>query len=337
LQRLIDRTYDRRTFEAVARVRAFTDRLGLELPMPGELRDVLASVLRDPDLDLAFALPDGRLVDSRGTPREVPADSEQLVVTSLPGRSGVCGYVVHRRLADADAHLFGDVMQAASTSLEHARLQAELCVQLAAVEASRARVVEAADAERRRVERDLHDGAQQQLVALALSLRSEQRRLGRTLGSEALQLIDGTVNGLRDAVDELRALAHGLVPAALASEGLGPALVELVARQAGVVILLEIPAHRHLPMTEATAWFVACEGLTNAAKHAVGADMTLAARCCEELLTVSVSDTGPGGAALDAGSGLRGLSDRVAACGGTLRLASTPGRGTVLTATIPCE
>ncbi|PZS30868.1 MAG: hypothetical protein DLM58_12870 [Pseudonocardiales bacterium] len=141
---------------------------------------------------------------------------------------------------------------------------------------------------------------------------------------------------MQEAVDELRTLAQGLVPAALASEGLGSALLELVGRQQGSAMLLAVPAHRHPPITEATAWFVACEGLTNAAKHAVGAQTTVSSHCEAGSLTLAVSDAGPGGAALDSGAGLRGLSDRVAACGGTLRLDSPLGRGTVLTVELPC-
>ncbi len=335
LQRVIDRRFDRRAYDAVAQVHAFADRLGSDPPDPGELCSLLGEVLGDPELDLRFSLPDGQLVDACGAPGPLP-DGDHRVATQWPGRSGVTGVVLHRPTAEADARLFADVLRAASSSFEHARLQAELRVQLAAVEASRTRVVVAADAERRRVERNIHDGAQQRLVALALSLRADQRRLGPSLGPDALHVIDGTVTQLQEAVAELRALAQGLVPAALASEGLGPALLELATHQAGLVRLLEVPDHRHPPSTEATAWFVACEGLANAAKHAVGAEITLACRCHDDSLAVVVSDTGPGGAEMDRGSGLRGLADRVAASGGRLHLDSPPGSGTVLMVSLPC-
>jgi signal transduction histidine kinase len=335
VQTTIDRWFDRRRFDAVARVRSYTDRLGTAPAAPGELRTVLAEALRDPALSLAFTLADGGTVDAAGAPTVVVADGVR-TVRRLASGGGELGLLVHRPMAAYEAGLLDAVLAAATLPLEHARLQAELRTHLAAVEASRTRIVEAADTERRRIERNLHDGAQQRLVALAVRLRSEQRRLGPALDPAMVPLLDLTVGELQDAVADLRALAHGLLPAALASEGLGPALRELVDRQPAGVHLLDIPAHRHRSALEATGWFIVAEGLANAAKHAPEATVTVSARCQGTSLTVAVTDRGPGGAAIDAGTGLRGLADRVDACGGRLTLISPPGGGTDLRAVLPC-
>jgi signal transduction histidine kinase len=336
VQRLIDRRFDRRAYDAVAQVQEFTSRQGSEPTTPEELKFLLSTVLRDPDLDVAFRVGGGAVVDTGAAATVLPATTAQLMITPPTILGEGHSYVVHRRPNDSERHLFNKVLGAAANSLEHAHLQAELGVQLAAVEASRTRIVTAADDERRRVERDLHDGAQQRLVALAMQLRSEQRRLGADLDPEVDSVFDAAVTQLQAAVEDLRALAQGLVPASLASEGLGPALGELVSRHSGAVRLVRIPDHRHQLTTEATAWFVACEGLTNAAKHAPAAEVTVDATCSTAELTVSITDAGPGGAALDAGSGLRGLCDRVLAIGGTLTIDSIPGQGTTLRAVLPC-
>ncbi|MGF7235137.1 MAG: sensor histidine kinase [Frankia sp.] len=336
VQTRIDRWFDRRAFDAVARVRAFAHRLGTAQPAPGELREVLADALHDPSLSLLFTLADGRIVDPAGALTTAPPADRGRVVHRLSGGGGDLGWLEHRPMPTHEAHLLGAVLAAAALPLEYARLQAELRVHLAAVEASRARIVEAADGERRRIERNLHDGAQQRLVALAVQLRTEQRRLGPTLDPRIPPVLDLAVSELRDAVAELRALAQGLLPAALASEGLGPALRELVDRQHAGARLLEVPDHRHGPALEATGWFVAAEGLANAAKHAPGAAVTVTATCRGTTFTIVIADLGPGGATIGTGSGLRGLADRVDTRGGRLTVRSPPGGGTDLRAELPC-
>jgi signal transduction histidine kinase len=202
------------------------------------------------------------------------------------------------------------------------------------VEQSRRRIVEAADAERRRVERDLHDGAQQRLVALGMRLRSEQRRHTALLGPQADQIIDLGVAEIRGSVEDLRALAAGLLPGALVSEGLGPALGELIARQPDPVQCVQRLDHRHAPEIEATAWFVAAEALANSLKHASGSCVSIEASCDGHRLQITVRDDGPGGA--DDGPGLTGLNDRVLACSGSLDIDSPLGAGTRITAVLPC-
>jgi signal transduction histidine kinase len=299
------------------------------------LETLLADVLRDPDLALCFVTSTGTVIDGAGAGVALPQEDDERAVTQIGDDAGPIGFIGHRRSLYDDGSLLADVLRAARSSFEYARLQAELRVQLVAIQRSRARLVEATDAERRRIERDLHDGAQQRLVALALRVRTEQRRHAVAPGTAVDCLLSATVDELQAAVAELRSLTQGMLPAALASGGAAPALRELVARYDGRVRLVAVPDHRHVAMTEATVWFVASEGLTNATKHAPDASVTLGADCRDGVLHVTVCDDGPGGATLS-GSGLRGLADRVDACGGQLTLRSARDGGTELTAVLPC-
>jgi signal transduction histidine kinase len=199
--------------------------------------------------------------------------------------------------------------------------------------ASRARIVEAGDAERRRLERDLHDGAQARLVALALLLRSARRRAGDDAG--VVELLDQAQQELQTSLEELRELARGIHPAVLTDRGLEPALAALTSR-APLPVKLEVEAEDRLPgPVESAAYFVVSEALTNVAKYAQATQATVAVRRANGSVTVEVSDDGVGGADASGGSGLRGLADRLAALDGTLRLESPAGRGTRLHAEIP--
>jgi len=335
LQLAADRRFDRRAFDAEARVRAFADRLGHDPLEQVELPTLLADVLRDPDLVLCFTTASGGFIDASGATVLPPIERDDRAVSMLGSESEPIGVLGHRRSLHHEGRLLADVLRAGRSSLEYARLQAELRVQLVAVQRSRVRLVEATDAERRRIERDLHDGAQQRLVALALRLRTEQHRHAVEPGTGLDALLSTSVEELLAAVAELRSMTQGMLPPVLSSGGAGPALRELVGRYDGRVGLVAVPDHRHSALVEATAWFVASEGLTNTTKHAAGANVSLRAHCEEGLLRVVISDDGPGGATL-AGSGLRGLSDRVEACSGRLHLSSPPGRGTELIAELPC-
>jgi signal transduction histidine kinase len=251
--------------------------------------------------------------------------------------------LLHAPPTTAAAALVRSVVQTGALAIEIARLRVELRRQLAEVEASRARIVVATHEERRRIERDLHDGAQQRLVSIGLALRHAQHQLGVAgaaapatgVADKVSRTLDGAVAQVATTIDELRELAHGLPPAQL-DEGLGPAFHEL-ARQAMVPVHVEAPADRFDRRVEAAAYFVGCEGLTNAVKHARARRITLSAQAHAGSLVVLVSDDGVGGARLDRGSGLRGLADRVAALGGTLRIDSDAGGGTVLTARLPYD
>lgn len=200
---------------------------------------------------------------------------------------------------------------------------------------SRARIVEATDSERRRLERDLHDGAQQRLVALSLALRMARSRLHSDGDAAAGAGLDEAVRELKTALVELRELARGIHPAILTEAGLGPAIDSLAARSTVAASVLALPDRRLSPAVEATAYFVVSEALANIAKYASATSATVAAECPADVLRVVIEDDGVGGADPDGGSGLRGLADRVAAIGGSLSIVSPIGGGTRVIAEIP--
>ena len=230
--------------------------------------------------------------------------------------------------------LLDGVLSAAALSIEMARLRVEVRIQLAEVEASRTRIVEAGYEERRRLERDLHDGAQQRLVSLGVQLR----RLQFTLPSEAKILspaLDQIVDEVGAAIGDLRQIAAGVRPARL-DDGLAAALRDL-ARTSPIPIEVDAPSDRVTASVEAAAYFVACEAITNAVKHGSASKVAVRAVRDDGTLRVSVSDDGVGGATVRRGSGLAGLRDRVAAHGGTFHIASPRGGGTTVEVAIPCE
>ena len=219
---------------------------------------------------------------------------------------------------------------------ERQRYEDSLQASLSELRASRARIVEAADAERRRVERDLHDGAQQRLVSLAMVLRLAQRRLPDDAGAELRETLHAASAELRLALEELRDLARGLHPAVLSEQGLAAALQTLALRTPLPVRISACPEGRLPSSVEVTAYYVVAEALTNTLRHARAARAEVAV--CEQPggVCVEVADNGVGGACAEGGSGLRGLADRVAAAGGSLSVGSPPGRGTRLTVELPC-
>ena len=293
---------------------------------------VLRDALGDPSLALHFRLEQDRpAVDVRGHRITEPGDDgrERLVFAQ---DGVVLGEVVRDPGTEEQRALLPGLVDAARLAIEMARLRVDLRRHLAEVEASRARLVAVADEERRRIERDLHDGAQQRLVSIGLALRHAQHMLGQQAPA-ASQVLDGAVAEISVAIDELRELARGLRPALL-DAGLGPALRELAGR-APLPVEVSAPAERFTPELETTAYFVACEGLTNTVKHARAARAELRVARADGRLIVTVSDDGVGGAAATTGSGLAGLADRVAARGGQLRVDSPPGAGTTLIAELP--
>jgi signal transduction histidine kinase len=200
---------------------------------------------------------------------------------------------------------------------------------------SRARIVEAADAERRRLERDLHDGAQQRLVTLSLALRSARRDLGDDRAPDVARALDAASDELKAGIEELRELAQGIHPAVLTETGLAGALPGLADRSAIPTVVTSAVDRRFAPSVEAAAYFVASEALANAAKHAAASHASITAELRGGTLVLAVRDDGQGGADPSRGSGLVGLADRVAALGGELRIESAPGAGTTVSATIP--
>jgi signal transduction histidine kinase len=230
--------------------------------------------------------------------------------------------------ADTEACLT-DFAELIGTAIANAHARAELV-------ASRARIVTAADNARRGIERDLHDGAQQRLVTLALQVRTLQMAIPED-PTELQSRIAGIGDGLRTASDELRELAHGVHPAILSRGGLRPALRDL-GRRAPLPVEVHVDVPVRLPEAlEIAAYYTVAEALTNAAKHAQASAVTVTVDTDESSLRISVADDGIGGVNLDSGSGLRGLEDRVAALGGKLRVAGTAGGGTTLGAEMPLE
>ena len=217
---------------------------------------------------------------------------------------------------------------------ENARLQAEIEVQLDEVRASRTRIVAAGDAERKRLERDLHDGAQQRLVSLTLALRLARAKLGDDLDPLAALSLDQASDDARAALFELRQLARGIHPQILTEAGLGPA-IETLANRSPFDVSVEIRADRFSAAIEGAAYFTVSEALANIAKYAKATSATVRAELRDGHLTVEIVDDGVGGADPTLGSGLRGLADRLAAIGGTLEIVSPSGGGTRLVARIP--
>ncbi len=316
-------------------VRSLMARL-TDLPARGDLRDALARALGDPALSLAFWVPEhGRYVDAGGRPVELPADGDAARAVTAVERDGrPIAAIVHDRALLDDAETVRAAGGATALLLENQRLDAELCAHIVELRASRARLVRAGDNERRRLERDLHDGAQSRLVALALNLRLA--RAGFEDDSATAALIDASIDEVRQSLDELRELARGIHPALLSDRGLEPAVRSLAARAAVPVELVGAPGGRLPAAVETAAYFVVSEALTNVAKYAHAGHATVRIERVNGRLVVEVSDDGVGGARPSTGSGLAGLSDRVAALDGALEVVSPPGGGTRLRAQLPC-
>ena len=329
----VDRRFNRARYEAVQRVTRFVDDVRAGRAAPEDIEAVLRSALAVDNLELRFFLPDANgPVNVRGQPVTGHADADAIRCPIT--QDGRTVGVVAAGARDEAGALLPVLVHAGALAIEIARLRLELQRQLEEVEASRARLATAADEERRRLERDLHDGAQQRLVSIGLALRHAQHALRCEAPGDATRTLDGAVAEVAVAIDELRELARGIRPAHLEA-GLGPALREL-ARRAPVRVEIAAANDRFAPDIEAAAYFTAAEGLTNAVKHAHAGSIAVRADRVGDNLVVSVTDDGAGGAEPRDGSGLRGLSDRVTAHGGTLSIVSPPGRGTTLTAEFPC-
>jgi signal transduction histidine kinase len=274
---------------------------------PTQVRNAIARTLGDRSLELAFWLPEQRrFVDATGEERLVQPIAGR-AVTKVDHAGTTVAALVHDPSLLEDPGLVEAVGAAAGLALENSRLHAELRAQLAEVRASRARLVEAADAERRRLERDLHDGAQQRLLAIRLALQLARTRLAH--GTDAVEeLLREADTELVGALEELRALARGIHPALLTDDGLAAALGAL-ARRAPLPVELSAFTERLPAAIEATAYFVAAEALANVVKHAQASRVHIAAERAGDVLTIDVTDDGIGGAD-ELGAGLRGLRDR---------------------------
>jgi signal transduction histidine kinase len=299
------------------------------------VRDALAEALGDPSLELAYWLPERRQwVDAAGGPFALPAPESGRACTPVEHAGERVAMLVHAASAAEDRELVRAVGAAAALALENERLDADLRASVQELRASRVRIVESGDAARRRIERDLHDGAQQQLVTLALTLRTARSRLERD-PKEAGALIDAASAELDAAIRELRELARGIHPAVLSDRGLGAALEALAQRTPLPVELEGVPQERLPPGVEAAAYFVVAEALTNVVRYARASHARVAVVRDGGRIVVAVVDDGVGGADPAAGTGLRGLADRVAVLDGRLEVESAPGHGTTVRAVIP--
>jgi signal transduction histidine kinase len=333
VQDMVDRRFNRARFGALQQVNLFLEDLRAGRAIPEEVERVLRDALAVEDLQVRLLSPDGGIaIDLSGTPvADDPGDGWARWPIRHAGST--LGTLVAPAELVQRGSLVPKLLEAAALAVEIARLRLELRRQLAEVEASRARIVAAADKERRRIERDLHDGAQQRLVSIGLALRHAQHALGPAAEPEVNRTLDDAVAEITIAIDELRELASGLRPAQL-DAGLGRALRDLASR-APLPVHVDAGGQRFPADVETAAYFCACEGLTNAVKHAHATRVRLTARSRDGRLVVSVADDGVGGAVARNSSGLTGLSDRVTAQG-TLTIDSGQGRGTTLVAEFPC-
>jgi signal transduction histidine kinase len=299
------------------------------------LGEVLAEALRDPSLVLAYWLPRfERYVDADGRPIELPADGSKRAATFIDHEGDRVAVLVHDAALSYQPELLEVVCAAADLALEQERLQTELKAHAQELAGSRARVVTAGDTARRRLERDLHDGAQQRLVSLAMALRLAEARI-QDDPEAAGQLVASAREELAQSLDELRELARGIHPAML-DHGLEVAL-ESLAMRSSFPVSVAVDLEGRLPEpVETAAYFVASEALANVGKYAQASTVTIRVSRDNGLAVIEVADDGVGGADDSRGSGLRGLADRVEALGGSLEVSSPVGGGTVLTAEMPC-
>jgi len=304
----------------------------LEHVAPGGVRDALARAIGDATLELALWLPDRTAwVDEQGRAVELPPAPERAVTLVGAGDGAIAAIVHDPDLVDQRA-LIEAAGSVARLALENERLHAELRLQLAELRASRGRLVRAADTERRRLERDLHDGVQQRLLGLGLVLQMLRTRVDGTDG--AGELVAEAECELRHAVRELREFARGIHPAILGDQGLDAA-VHALAQRSPVPVDIDATTERLPPVIETAAYFTIAESLANVAKYARATRAWVTVERVNGRAVVEVGDDGVGGADAS-GSGLSGLSDRVGALEGALSVVSPAGGGTTVTAVFPC-
>lgn len=301
----------------------------------GPVREMLAESLGDSSVAIAYWLPDrDAFVDEAGRPVDLPEPGSGRAWTAVERDGRPVAAIVHDAALDTTPELVNAAAAAAALAIDNERLKADLRARVEELRVSRLRIVEAADEARRRIERDLHDGAQQELLALALELRVLRSRVGE---GEARPLVDGLSQRLDVALGELRELARGIHPAILTQSGL-TAAVGALADRAPVPVEVEVAVDERLPApVEAAAYFVVSEALTNVARYAQASGATVDIGFEDGELVVAVADDGVGGVDLEAGSGLRGLEDRLSAVDGRLAIESPAGGGTRLVARIPSE
>jgi signal transduction histidine kinase len=305
-------------------------------PAPGDLRDALARALRDPSLMLAYWLPDYAVwSDVDGRTVTLPERAEDGRATTFVDRDGEhVAALLHDASLRDEPELLDAVSAAAAIALENARLHADLAARLEELRGSRVRVIEAGQKERQRLERNLHDGAQQRLVALSLELTLLKKSIDGD--PEVGERIDHARDEIAMSLQELRDIARGLHPAVVSGHGLAVALESLAAR-APVPVALHVELEDRLPeRLEVAAYYLVSESIANIGKHAQASSASVDVCRRNGQVVIEIVDDGIGGANTEAGSGLRGLADRVEALDGRLRVWTPRGHGTRVRAEIPC-
>lgn len=302
----------------------------------GTVGDAIQAALGDRSLVLLRPAADGRWLTEDGVGVALPSPDERRMVALIGPPERPLAAIVHDRALLDQPELFEGVVRVLRLALENERLESELREQLAAATESRARIVTAAEDERRRVERDLHDGAQQRLIGVMLALQQARGSADAEAVPFGLrEQLDAAVGETAEAIRELRELARGIHPAILEDEGLAAA-VGAMARRAGLPVEVRVTLDGRLPsLVESTAYFTIAEALTNTQRHARASRATVRVAHREGALELEVTDDGQGGADPGAGSGLRGLADRVMALGGSLEVDNAHGQGTRIRARIP--
>jgi signal transduction histidine kinase len=303
---------------------------------PRELEQAMARALGDPSLGLAiWTLAVDAFVSQTGDAVDPGAGDGERVATAIPSAGGQRALLLHDRALADEPVLIDAAVSAAAIVLEQQQLEARLDESVLALRTSQTRIVAAGDSERRRLERNLHDGAQQRFVALALALGGAERRI-RDDPETARRLLIQARGDLREGLEELRELARGIHPAVLSDHGLAVAL-EGLATRAPVPVALDVDLSVRLPEpVEIAAYFVVSEAIANVAKYAHASGVAIRVRRDHGRALIEVRDDGIGGADEGRGSGLRGLADRVEALSGRLEVRSPAGGGTRITARIPC-
>jgi signal transduction histidine kinase len=311
--------------------------LGSDLSLDG-LRAALARALGDPSVAIGlWHEGSGEYRDVDGRAIALPGPRDRRTANRIDRAGGPVAVVVHDQALSDDPRLVRTIASALRLVAERAQLLEHLRRQLEEVRASRARIAEADDAARRALERDLHDGAQQRLVTLSMTLASTLLQLRDTPGaSDVRATLALAGDELQQSLAELRELAHGIHPAVLSDHGLAGAIQSLAARMP-MPVVVDAVADRFPPPVELTAYYVLSEALTNVARHSSASHVRVSAVGEHGHLVLEVVDDGSGGAVATPGSGLRGIADRVEACGGAISVESTPGGGTRLRAELPCD
>ena len=297
------------------------------------MQSALARALHDPGLRVGYRLGDrDAFIDSDGRPLALPVDGSDHAVTYVSRNDVQLAAIVHERALLEQPALVEAVSAAVGLALDNERLHAQLRNQLQELRASRTRLVRTADSERRRLERDLHDGAQQRLLALGLALNMLRARVR---DDDAVQLLAEAQEELATAVRELRELARGIHPAILSDQGLAAAARTLATRCA-VPVEVTANGRRFPPAVETAGYYVIAEALANVIRYSGASRAWIEIGEANGLALIAVGDDGVGGADAGVGTGLAGLADRVGALDGRLVVTSAPGSGTTVRAEIPC-